>query len=930
MKWLIFLLLFVGLGSADSWITNSSVGWDGVFTNTVEYGDGGVRLDHNQTGLVAWWDFENDTVAYDSSSNDNDGTLVGPPDYVTGYYGQGYDFDGVSDYVDCGNDNSLNFTGQDNFTIEAWLKLSSISSVSIVSKNRDVGPPSFPNSGGYELLTSWDYRASVRFFTNSSGSNTTKTVYSTTRINLTDTWYHIVGIRTSTQLRIYVNGEFENSVDYDMYTDSIEASDLNVALGSLAYDIGNYGLHNGTLDQVKIYNLSLSAEEINATMRGETRHQTGNYTSPTHDTGSGNIAKNISVTFTDKGADTKMNIYTKTSYDNTTWTGWELAQADITGDTEYALITGRRYIQYRVEENTTNATKVDAFYTVTVKSEADITAPTVTWYNQTNSTGGEVDIDINTRRLLNLTWNLTDASSINISSCSIQVRINDTTINSTDWHYNNETLSSNLDANGWWTHPCNLSYASVDNTSISIYAELPDTLYYRATTLAIPISDITNDTTDTIYGSNVVMLENSNATIEANYLYVTKHNLNSKTNTVADSRQWYCNKTYKDEGWGDFRTSQYCGIGASIHESDTKVDGSNYFERYGSSDENATFAGIGITDPSYFITESIYANNENQGWEQKGTSGHSGHSYVSDDYGVTWTLKPDTEFDMVIQWFNSMYFEARVNITDNEGNTIIDLQQDYFDTVNRAPEAAFKKDCDAGGLLTVYNECNISELGTLNISADFLDPDTNLVNCTFILLNNDSSYNQTLSEIETNTSYGICSFQYDTTAITNGDYYFKVNVTDGLLTGSDSTYDFVRIENPPPEPVPTWTQTNALNIWLLIIFLTLAMTLHILGILIESSTINFTAYSLFLLIGLAIMAAGIQIESGETATVVGDITTKIATFSIINTIFINSYGVTILLYGLYGMITAYTGRKLEDDDEDREFNRQEEYFNERT
>ena len=342
--------------------------------------------------------------------------------------------------------------------------------------------------------------------------------------------------------------------------------------------------------------------------------------------------------------------------------------------------------------------------------------------------------------------------------------------------------------------------------------------------------------------------------------------------------------------------------------------------------------------------------------------------------------------------------------------------------MNRAPEAAFKKDCDAGGLLTVYNECNISELGTLNISADFLDPDADLVNCTFILLNNDSSYNQTLQEIETNTSYGVCSFQYDTTAITNGDYYFKVNVTDGLLTGSDSTYDFVRIENPSPQPAPTltnhtctpgtftleitatynasahnaslnygnttalgtilwntttgtsftfnptsldqnttyyfnltsynstgdflvngtyncttnpytpptWTQDNAINIWLLILLLTLAMTLHLLGILIESSTINFTAYSLFLLIGLAIMAAGIQIESGETATVVGDITTKIATFSIINTIFINSYGITILLYGLYGMITAYTGRKLEDDDEDREFNRQEEYFNERT
>ena len=456
------------------------------------------------------------------------------------------------------------------------------------------------------------------------------------------------------------------------------------------------------------------------------------------------------------------------------------------------LAIGVYYLQLNASDSVSPANINSTDITVTV---SDTTDPTVTWYNQTNSTGDEVDIGIDTRRLLNLTWNLTDASSINISSCSIQVRINDTTMNTTDWLYENDTLSSHLDADGWWTHSCVLAYNNSDNTSISVYAELPNTLYYRATSLAIPIDDILDNVTYTIYRDNIAMFKNSNATIQANYDYVTKHYLDSKAGTKADARLWYCNKTYADDGWGDFRISPYCIIAALIPENETKEGGSNYFERYGSADENATFGGIKITDPSYFITDSVDASSATLGWELTGTSGHSGHSYTSDDYGVTWTLETDMEFDQIIQWLNAMYFEARVNITDNEGNTIIDLQTDYFDTVNRAPEAALIKDCDVGGFLTVYNECNISESGTLNISSDFLDPDGNLVNCTFILLNNDSTYNQTLSEIETNASYGVCCFQYDTTVLTNNDYYFKVNVTDGLLIGSDTIYDFVRIDN---------------------------------------------------------------------------------------------------------------------------------------
>jgi len=60
-----------------TWITNSTEGWDGVFDQTVEYGNGRIKLNHNQTGLMGWWGLSEGTgsTAYDYTDNNNDGTL---------------------------------------------------------------------------------------------------------------------------------------------------------------------------------------------------------------------------------------------------------------------------------------------------------------------------------------------------------------------------------------------------------------------------------------------------------------------------------------------------------------------------------------------------------------------------------------------------------------------------------------------------------------------------------------------------------------------------------------------------------------------------------------------------------------------------------------------------------------------------------------
>ena len=84
-----------------------------------------TRADPN---LTAEWHMDEGTgnLVGDSSGNGNQGTLnVGEGDnvnskWVRGIKGKALEFDGVDDYVDCGNNANLEITG--DITLEAWVK----------------------------------------------------------------------------------------------------------------------------------------------------------------------------------------------------------------------------------------------------------------------------------------------------------------------------------------------------------------------------------------------------------------------------------------------------------------------------------------------------------------------------------------------------------------------------------------------------------------------------------------------------------------------------------------------------------------------------------------------------------------------------------------------------------------------------------------
>ena len=218
-------------------------------------GGGEIPSDTFTRGLVAYWSFDEGTgnTAYDASGNGNNGTLTNGPKWTKGKSGSALSFDGMDDYVEVPHDESLNF-GTGNFSVEFWAKIGD-------------------TYDGKELVSKWDWTGNeVGFFTRLDDkdgyprvefiiSNDTYTHrFLQTETLATGQWYHFVFQRAGGSMEAFINGI--SSIHYK-YEDNVENINVNVtkflAVGSDSWGGRNF---NGLIDEVRIYNRALSAEEI--------------------------------------------------------------------------------------------------------------------------------------------------------------------------------------------------------------------------------------------------------------------------------------------------------------------------------------------------------------------------------------------------------------------------------------------------------------------------------------------------------------------------------------------------------------------------------------------------------------------------------------------------------------------------------------------
>ncbi len=222
---------------------------------------------HNTT-LKGYWKFDetSGTLARDSSGWQNNGTTINGTDicsnvncpvWASGLYGNAIQLDGINDYVNVSDSSSVNITWN-YLTLSAWIRFNGTTSTDttqrIISKTTGSGGEQF------ELLYTSDSFTNTpnRFRFDVRNSSTLVSLYTNETFTSAGRWYHVAGVYNSTHAVIYVDGREKNT---SVQTGNIAGVPSDVNIGRLT--TGGQ-LFNGTIDEVRIYNESLSTTQISA------------------------------------------------------------------------------------------------------------------------------------------------------------------------------------------------------------------------------------------------------------------------------------------------------------------------------------------------------------------------------------------------------------------------------------------------------------------------------------------------------------------------------------------------------------------------------------------------------------------------------------------------------------------------------------------
>jgi hypothetical protein len=209
--------------------------------------------------LAGWWTLDegSGTTAVDWSGHGNHGVLIGGPSWVDGYYGGALKIGADGQYVDCGQATDRNI--QNDFTLAAWVKLA--------PGNAGVYggiAGQLTNPGSYMGFALVRHSSNVFRLWVGDGQTTLNGVASSDAVYTDTEWHHIVGVRNGQTNALYVDA-----------TRQAETTDTGFAASPEFFHIGRQYSHldgryfRGLIDDVRLYDMALSDEQIAETMRGD-------------------------------------------------------------------------------------------------------------------------------------------------------------------------------------------------------------------------------------------------------------------------------------------------------------------------------------------------------------------------------------------------------------------------------------------------------------------------------------------------------------------------------------------------------------------------------------------------------------------------------------------------------------------------------------
>lgn len=215
----------------------------------------------NKNSLVGYWSL--DGYAYDRSGNNNHGTVTGalvvPSQNPAIPASLAYKFNGSSDVISVANSSSVSNFGT-AMTICFWIKSDALSALARVIHKENASP------SAYTVYTFGGTNPALQFGANGTGLAVT-----------TSTWNSFVGkwkfatlVYNGTNTQWFINGVKDGS-------STAFSSSIVTNTGALTIGNATSGANiNGSLQEVSIFNKSLSTQEIRSIYNQSKRKYTTN------------------------------------------------------------------------------------------------------------------------------------------------------------------------------------------------------------------------------------------------------------------------------------------------------------------------------------------------------------------------------------------------------------------------------------------------------------------------------------------------------------------------------------------------------------------------------------------------------------------------------------------------------------------------------
>jgi len=275
-------------------------------------------------------------LAKDSSGHGYDADLNGNPAWVAGRFGQALEFQGGS-YLEIRNSaENLSFGGLEPFSITAWVR----------------------NEGGGTVVGKYNAGIAGAYFLQINGDGTVAydrerdpwIIYGTKALPANE-FGHVAATYDGTALKIYVNGELDVQQDWGAQnTDTVTP----VLIGARLDNGAPSTLFNGVLDEVALFNVALTEEQIRDVMNGLA---TSKAVSPIPADETTDVPRDSSLSWTAADTAATHNVYLGASRDDVDAAGPDAplgvlvseGQTETTYTPDVALTYGQTYY-WRVDE----------------------------------------------------------------------------------------------------------------------------------------------------------------------------------------------------------------------------------------------------------------------------------------------------------------------------------------------------------------------------------------------------------------------------------------------------------------------------------------------------------------------------------------------------------------------------------------------------